>query len=249
MMKWMAYCILVVILAVGLAVASTPLGFVLKRSGIGTLGVGWAQAEGTITRGTISGLFTAQQAIGDVSLRFQPAAILRGHLRYRFDWGGVGGRGQGQLDLRGNGFDLTDLRLRQQVSALEGLMPPVRMIGGEIRLSDAYLHFDRAGCVDAGGRVFSDVLVRLSSQYGRGFGPLEGEVFCREGAVGVSLTSVSEREDRVFVEATYALPDRAQARVEVSTVDTAMSLALSQSGFTPQDGMWVFQARMDGGFQ
>ena len=182
MMKWMAYCILVVILAVGLAVTSTPLGFVLKRSGIGTLGVGWAQAEGTITRGTISGLFTAQQAIGDVSLRFQPAAILRGHLRYRFDWGGVGGRGQGQLDLRGNGFDLTDLRLRQQVSALEGLMPPVRMIGGEIRLSDAYLHFDHAGCVDAGGarllrcadQVIEPVWTRFRSARGRGILPGRG---------------------------------------------------------------------------
>ena len=249
MMKWGAFFLGLLILAGGLIVAYMPLGYLLSRSGLGGLGVGWAQTQGTVTRGTISGLFTAHQAIGDVSLTLQPGALLSGQLRYRVDWGGVGGRGQGVVTVGPEQLQLSELRLRQHISAFESLMPPVRMIGGEIRLSDAALKLDRGGCVEASGQIYSDALIRLSSQYGRGFGPLEGNLSCQNGALGVSLSSLSELEDQVKIVATYSFAGLAEARIEVSTGDSAMALALSQSGFTPQNGLWVLVSRLDGAIQ
>jgi hypothetical protein len=248
-MKWAIYGVAVLLVMVCVALVSMPLGFVLARTGLGGLGIGWSQAQGTIVHGSISGLFTPNQAVGDVGLRLNPTSLLGGTVQYRVEWGGVGGRGQGVLNVRTDEVELSGLRLRQQIAAIEGLMPQVRAIGGEIRLFDAKLRLDATGCAYAEGRVSSDILSRISAQYGRRFGPVEGTLSCRDGDFAVSLFSESDLDDTVRVDASYALTGLAEARIEVSTGDAALALALSQASFTPEDGLWVFESLLDGGFQ
>lgn len=237
-----------VVLIAGL-VAYTPLGFVLERSGLGRTGAGWAQAEGTIMEGRISGLHMSGQPVGDVNLKLRPISLLTLSPKYDVQWGGAGGNGSGVVTITQDSLLAEDLRLQQNVSAIEGLALPVRAIGGTVRLTGASIKLTRAGCERAAGTISTDVLSRLAQQYGREFGAVAGPLSCANGDIQTDLQGISERGDKVSVTARTSLLGQAFFDVAIETFDSDVMLALSQTDFQRQGDAWLYHYETTAGVQ
>ncbi|MEL6829858.1 MAG: type II secretion system protein N, partial [Pseudomonadota bacterium] len=173
-MKLVVYTLLGLIIVLAISVMTVPLGLVVGQLGLGGLGVGWAHTEGTLHRGRINGIFTQQQIIGDVGLELKPLTLLGGGLGYAIDIGGAGMRGTADVTLRPGKLELSDLRARQSIAAMEGLAAPIRAMGGEVRITDGSAVFGREGCERLDANVVSDALTRAAGQYGKVFGPVAG---------------------------------------------------------------------------
>ncbi len=231
--------ILLVVLVITL-IWTVPLELVLRQSGVANPNIGWAQVEGTVRKGRINGLFTSGQAIGDVSLELRPMSLLSLSPVYDVQWGGAGGRGTGVAKISGSTLELSELRLEQQVSAIEGLATPIRAIGGTLRLIDGEAKLSQLGCEHASGEMTTDVLSRAADQYGRDFGALSGPVSCEDGAFVLSMSGQSSNSDRMQMDARASFLGQAEFSTEVSTADTELTLVLSQIGFEFRDGAWRY---------
>ncbi|MDJ0920785.1 MAG: type II secretion system protein N [Henriciella sp.] len=235
--------ILTIIFVLTLALSAllfTPLGFVLSRIGLGSAGIGWAQAEGTLRKGRVDGLFLPGQFVGDVSLELRPLSILYGGLAYDVQWGGASGRGTGVLELRPSRIKGREMRAQLQISAIEGLAPIVRAAGGDVRLQAGSFELSRTGCEAAGGRLTSDVLSRAAQSYGREFGPVEGRLSCENGQFVLDAEGQSQSGDELELDARASLFGAAQVDVKVRTDDDELPLVLSSAQFQLRDGVWSY---------
>jgi hypothetical protein len=239
MRKILLFVVFLVVL-VGSAIAFTPLGFILNQSGLGNTGAGWAKVDGTLAKGRISGLYLNNQPIGDVTLKLRPMSLLGLAPTYDVQWGGAGGRGTGVITLRRNALEAKELRIQQEISALESLAMPVRAIGGTIRLTDGSVKVTRAGCESGTGDVTSNTLSRAAEQYGTQFGPLAGNLSCEGGAFLLAMAGQSEANDTLELDGEATLLGAYKLLVEVTTADQQISFALGQMGFARQNGIWVY---------
>ncbi|MEM9939202.1 MAG: type II secretion system protein N [Pseudomonadota bacterium] len=237
--------VFLVMLAVA-AFAFTPLDFVLSRAGLGSAGIGWAQAEGTLRKGRVDGLFLPNQYVGDVSLELRPLSVLSGSLAYNVQWGGASGRGTGILEIRSNKLKGRDLRAQLQISSIEGLAPIVRAAGGDVRLQDGSFELTRTGCEAAGGRLTSDVLSRAALAYGREFGAVEGVLSCETGDFVLDAEGQSESGDQLELDARASLFGAAEVDVRVRTDDPELPLVLSSAEFQLRDGIWSYRYESGG---
>ncbi|MBR9835534.1 MAG: type II secretion system protein N [Alphaproteobacteria bacterium] len=228
-------------------VAFTPLGFVLERSGLARTGAGWAQVEGTIMQGRISGLHVSGQPVGDVNLKLRPISLLTLSPQYDVQWGGAGGSGSGLITMTQNSLLAEELRLQQNISSIEGLALPVRAIGGTVRLTGASIKLTRTGCERAAGTITTDVLSRFAQQYGRQFGAVQGPLACKNGEVVADLEGRSERGDRLSVAARGSLLGSAVFDAVIETRDTEVMLALSQTEFQRDGDSWRYHYETTGG--
>lgn len=246
MRKLLLLILFVVMLIVGVF-AFTPLGFVLGQSGASGLGVGWAKADGTLMKGRISGLYVGTQPIGDVSLELRPLSLLSLRPSYDIQWGGAGGQGTAVLTLSRSALIGDDVRMRQEIGALEGLDPAVRAMGGSLDISDGAFRLTQTGCSDASGRLSTNTLSTLAAQYGRQFGEIAGPISCENGAFVIAMEGSSESNDRVMIDARAALTGQGEFATRVQTQDAQIIIALTQIGFVRENGEFVYrQARTVG---
>ena len=240
--------ILFILILLGGLVAFTPLGFVLNQSGAAGLGIGWAKADGTLLKGRISGLYAGTQPIGDVSLELRPFSLLSLKPTYDVQWGGAGGQGTGVLTLSRTALEATDLQMRQEISALEGLEPAVRAMGGSLDVTDGTFHLTQAGCEYASGTLSTNTLSTLAAQYGRQFGTVSGPISCEAGAFVLAMAGASDVGDEVNIDARAALTGAGEFATRVRTRDAQIIIALTQIGFVRENGEFVYrQARGVGG--
>ncbi len=232
--------------AVVSAVAFTPLGFVLEKSGAAGAGAGWAQAQGTMLNGKIYGLHIGGQPIGDVSLRLRPVSLLSLAPEFDMQWGGAGGQGAGVLSVSTGRVAVRELRAQQKISSIEGLTAPVRAIGGTLRLTDAAFIITPNGCESASGQISTDAVSKAAEQYGRQFGLVEGALSCIENDVAMSLNGQSERGDKVHVDGRSSLLGESELNAAIVTQDSEIVLALSQVGFVLRDGVWRYRYQQRG---
>lgn len=238
---------IVFILALAVSVVVfTPLDFVLSRVGLGSAGIGWAQAEGTLRKGRVDGLFLPSQFVGDISLELRPLSVFSGGLAYDVQWGGASGRGTGILELRPNGVKGRDLKAQLQISAIEGLAPIIRAAGGDVRLQDGSFELTRTGCQAAGGRLTSDVLTRAAQAYGREFGPVEGGLSCDNGSFMLDAEGQSRNGDELELDARASLVGQAEVEVRVQTDDPELPLVLSSAEFQLRNGIWTYRYESGG---
>ena len=246
MRKLLLLILFVVMLIIGVF-AFTPLGFVLGQSGAGGLGVGWAKADGTLMKGRISGLYVGTQPIGDVSLELRPLSLLSLRPSYDIQWGGAGGQGTAVLTLSRSALIGDDVRMRQEIGALEGLDPAVRAMGGSLDISDGAFRLTQTGCADASGQLSTNTLSTLAAQYGRQFGEIAGPISCENGAFVIAMEGSSESNDRVMIDARAALTGQGEFATRVQTQDAQIIIALTQIGFVRENGEFVYrQARTVG---
>lgn len=245
-MRTLLLSLVFVVCLIAAGVAFTPLGFVLERSGAGNAGAGWAQAEGTLMEGRISGLHVAGQPIGDVNLKLHPMSLLTLAPKYDVQWGGAGSSGSGVITISQSSISAEDLRLQQNVSAIEGLALPVRAIGGTLRLTGGEIQLTRSGCDHAAGELTTDVLTRAAQQYGRQFGSIDGPLTCIEGNILTSLNGLSERGDTVRVDTETSISGASALNVVIETMDSDVMFALSQSDFVREGEAWIYHYETGG---
>lgn len=248
-MRRLLLLILFVIMLIGALFAFTPLGFILGQSGASSLGVGWAKADGTLLNGRISGLYVGTQPIGDVSLELRPASLLTLRPSYDIQWGGAGGQGTAILTLSRSAISADDIRMRQEIGALEGLDPAVRAMGGSLDVSDAAFRLTQTGCESASGRLSTNTLSTLAAQYGRQFGEVAGPISCEEGAFILAMEGTSDAEDRVVIDARAALTGQGAFSTRVQTQDAQIIIALTQIGFERVNGEFVYSQSRNVGLQ
>ncbi|MEM7493248.1 MAG: type II secretion system protein N [Pseudomonadota bacterium] len=246
MIRWIFYLILFCLVVLVGATLLTPLGFVLKQSGVDRSGAGWASAEGSIVQGRINGLYVGTQPIGDVRMTLRPLSLLSGKATYDVTWSGPGGRGSGLLSASRNALELSDVRAQQRVQAIEGLAPAVRAVGGEVRLRDGAAKVTRAGCERASGDISTDTLSLAAKQYGKQFGELSGPISCLEGAFVVNLDGTGPDGDRVTVAASATPLGQTSFAATVTTSDSEISFLLPRLGFERRGDDWQYINNSDG---
>lgn len=240
-MRRLLLLILFVVVLIASLVALTPLGFVLGQSGVGGLGVGWAKADGTLLKGRISGLYAGTQPIGDVRLELRPLSLLSLAPSYDVQWGGAGGQGTAILTLSRSALVGEEVRMRQEISALEGLDPAVRAMGGSLDVSDAAFKLTQTGCESASGQMSTNTLATLAAQYGRQFGEISGPVSCDSGAFVLALQGESDNGDQVAIDARAALTGQGEFATRIQTQDAQIIIALTQIGFERENGAFVYR--------
>lgn len=247
MRKLLFLIVFIFVLILGLA-AFTPLGFVLGQSGVGALGVGWAKTDGTLMKGRISGLYAGTQPIGDVSLELRPLSLLALKPSYDVQWGGASGQGTGVLTISRSGLEAQDLRMRQEIGALENLEPAVRAMGGSLDVDDGAFRLTQTGCETASGTVSTSALSTLAAQYGRQFGTISGPISCENGAFLLALAGQSDAGDSVEIDASAGLTGSGQFETRVQTQDAQIIIALTQIGFVRENGRFVYRQTRRQGF-
>ena len=248
-MRRLLLLIIFVVVLLGGVIAFTPLGFILSQSGAGGLGVGWAKADGTLMKGRISGLYTGTQPIGDVTLELRPLSLLTLRPSYDIQWGGAGGQGTAVLTISRTALIAQDIRMRQEIGALEGLAPAVRAMGGSLDVNDGAFRLTQAGCQSASGQLSTNTLATLAAQYGRQFGEIAGPVSCENGAFVLLMEGESQSNDRVTINARATLVGQGEFSTRVQTQDAQIIIALTQIGFERENGAFVYRQSREVGLQ
>lgn len=248
-MRQLVLLLVFLVILAGAMIAYTPLGFVVGQSGISAAGIGWAKIDGTLTKGRISGLYMGTQPIGDVSLELRPMSLLTLQPSYDVQWGGAGGRGTGILTLSRAALTASDIRMQQEIGALEGLSAPVRAMGGSLRIANGAFRLTQTGCESASGTLSTDTLSTLASQYGRQFGQISGPVSCDTGAFVIEMAGESEAGDRVEIDARAALTGQSDFSTRIDTQDTQIIIALTQVGFQRENGQFIYRQSRAAGLQ
>ncbi len=223
------------------AVASSPLGFIMNQTDLNRMGIGWAKVDGTLRKGRISGLYVQNQPIGDIILTLRLKSLLAFAPIYDVQLGGAGGRGSAILTFRQQSIAVEEVRLQQQIRALEGLDASVRVLGGTLSVRNASFHMNSQGCERASGDVSTDIIRRVGSEYGLRFDDLNGPITCRDGRLTVTLMSESEAGDAVRVDAQTSLLGQAQFEMRIKPVDNQLALGLAQYGFEAEDDVFVYR--------
>ena len=248
-MRRLLLLIVFILVLLGAAIAYMPLGFVLDRSGAGAAGIGWAKVDGTITKGRISGLYISTQPLGDVTLKLRPLSLLSLSPSYDVQWGGAAGRGTGILTFTRTTLIGEEIRMQQEIGALESLSPPVRAMGGQLRVADGSFRLSKTGCEQASGTLSTDALSTLAAQYGRQFGQISGPIDCETGSFLIDMEGRSDAGDEVAIEAKAALTGQGEFVTRIRTQDTQIIIALTQIGFVRENGEFVYRQSRSAGIQ
>ena len=240
-MRKLLLLVLFIIVLLGGLLAFTPLGVVLNQSGASSLGVGWAKADGTLMKGRISGFFVGTQPIGDVSLELKPLSLLSLAPSYDVQWSGAGGQGTADLTLSRSALTAENIRMRQEIGALEGLEPAVRAMGGTLDINEGGFRLSQSGCETATGTLSTNALSTLAAQYGRQFGQISGPISCDTGAFVLAMEGRSNAGDQVNIDARALISGSGDFATRVQTQDTQIILALTQIGFAREDGAFVYR--------
>lgn len=218
-----------------------PLGFALRRLPLNTMGVQWTQSEGTVWNGRIMGVYLNGQPIGDVDVALKPFSLLAFKPEVDMQWGGAGSRGAGTLVLDGGAVEGRDLRLEQQVAALQNIATELRSIGGVFRLSDAAVRIEDGRCESATGQLRSNTLSLAAERFGRDFPALEGAISCENGAFQMNMEGRSKQGDMINIDGHAALYGPSDVEVAVTTSDKDVEAYLASSGFSREDGVWTYR--------
>lgn len=248
-MRRLVLLIIFIAFLIGALISYTPLGFVLNQSGAGAAGIGWAKVDGTIAKGRISGLYIDTQPLGDVNLKLRPLSLLSLRPSYDIQWGGAAGRGTGILTLARGALIGEEIRMQQEIGALESLSPPVRAMGGSLRVAGGSFRLSQTGCDQASGTLSTDTLSTLAAQYGRQFGQISGPISCDTGAFVIDMEGRSDAGDQVEIDARAALTGQGEFTTRISTQDTQIIIALTQIGFVRENGQFVYRQSRSAGIQ
>ena len=234
--------VLAIIALIWFGASRIPMGYVLRKLPLNSMGVQWTQSEGTIWQGRVMGVYFNGQPVGDVDVALKPMSILSLKPTLDVQWGGAGGRGAGTITLiDGDSVEARDLRLQQNISALESLASDVRSIGGTFRVSGAAVRIDDRQCTSASGNLTADTLSIAARQFGREFSDLTGTLGCENGAFDIQMTGDGPAGDSVKIEADATLQGAATIDVVVTTQDSDIEMLLANAGFSREDGAWTYR--------
>ncbi|MEQ8559725.1 MAG: type II secretion system protein N [Henriciella sp.] len=235
--------ILVAIVALAwFAAAQIPLGYALRKAPLNDMGVQWTQSEGTVWDGRIMGVYLNGQPVGDVDVALKPMSLVMFKPSLDVQWGGAGGRGAGTVTLLGgDAVRASDVRLQQNVSALESLSTDLRSVGGTFRLSGGDVRIDGDACTQASGALQTDTLSIAAQQFGREFSDVTGALGCENGAFDLTMTGQGPAGDTIAIDANATLQGEATINVVIDTQDRDIQMFLANAGFSREDGTWTYR--------
>ena len=234
--------VIAILALIGFAAAQIPLGFVLRKLPLNSMGVQWTQSEGTIWNGRIMGVYANGQPVGDVDLSLKPMSLVTFKPELEFQWGGAGGRGAGTIRLLGSdSVEARDVRFQQNVAELEGLANDVRAVGGTIRMSGGAVTIEDGACRSASGNFSADTLSLAAQQFGREFSDLTGTLSCSAGAFDIDLGGEGPAGDRVTIDASATLQGQGTIDVIVETQDREVETLLANAGFSREGEAWTYR--------
>jgi general secretion pathway protein N len=200
-----------------------PLGVAASSFGLAA-----RHSQGTIMSGALRDAALGRIRIGDVNVKLQPLALLKGQVQFALQRGDAPDA-PGLSGSIGSGYSSAFVdRLTASVDG-GGLIDG--MDGSDVRVESLSVNFSHGRCISASG------LVRLSlddTPLGSAIkGGLAGNAECRNGDLFLPLFSASAME-RVFVR--IKGDGRYQATITVSEPSPETTTALGFAGFQPMAG-------------
>lgn len=207
------------------AVALMPAAILMpQRPGVFTYGA----ADGSVWRARFRDVKIGGLQAGEMDWRFSLIDLVQGKMIARVNF--TGGEIEGDTTLLGNWRG--DRRLVANALTLRGAPISQRLkLPGATTIGNLDIYFRDGQCVNAKGNLFSDVLVRTSSNW-RWQGPqLRGAAICAGNVARLDLSGAS---DSGTVRAGLDLsPDgRGVWRVEVRASKPELVAALGAAGFS-----------------
>jgi general secretion pathway protein N len=237
---WFGFVFILVFLCA--AVASVPLSFVMRQSGLAQQGISWQQARGTIWHGQVTGLVVQGDIAGAVEGDFSLWRFVRGEPGHLLHWNGPHGRGTALASLSP---DRVRIRKGQAVVTFDATRISSAFPAQDVslRLSNISADLGRSGCRAASGAVSTDALARVSAVYGAEWPELQGSLSCDGGALVVSVKG--KAADGTQIAAKAYLDGGGQ--LELWDVPDGQTNALLLSGFTNQAGRFVYTQQSGSG--
>lgn len=230
-------------------VASMPLSFVLKRSGVSATGLNWSGAAGTVFSGEMSGVRFGAQPIGDVSLKLQPGEFVKGRVSYKVNWSGLASTGETIVGVGADTVLVSGLNASFAVEHLVGLAGDIRRSGGSATVSNASITFREQACRSAAGTVSTDTVARALTTYGISGGILTGSMACDGPMLQLPVSGETGTGDRIeaLLRVGFAEPSSAEARITTEAAEVGNLLVLQ--GFEPSNGTYTYRREAQlGGF-
>ena len=223
-------------------VASAPLSFILKRSGLVQQGVFWQQARGTVWHGQVTGLSVRGDAIGAVQGDFSLLRMIQGQPGHLIRWSGPQGQGSALAALSGPGIKVRKGRAAMTFDAtrISSVFPAQDV---SLRLSNVSIDATSKGCQSASGDVRTDALSTISAVYGANWPELDGSLSCVDGELVVSVEGRAADGTRIAAKSSL----QGNGRLELWDVPDSQTNALLLAGFTNEAGRFVYMQRGSNG--
>ena len=201
-------------------VASAPLSFILKRSGIVQQGVSWQQARGTIWHGQVTGLSVRGDAIGAVQGDFSLLRMVQGQPGHLIRWSGPQGQGSALAAMSGPGIKVRKGRAAMTFDAtrISSVFPAQDV---SLRLSNVSIDATSKGCQSE----------------------LDGSLSCVDGELVVSVEGRAADGTRIAAKSSL----QGNGRLELWDVPDSQTNALLLAGFTNEAGRFVYMQRVSNG--
>lgn len=223
-------------------IASAPLSFVLKQTGIVEQGVSWQQARGTVWHGQVTGLAVHGDAVGAVQGDFSLMRMIRGQPGHLLRWSGPSGQGSALAALSGDQILIRQGRAMVMFDAarISSLFPAQEV---SLRLSNMSIEATADGCRTASGKVNTDALSRISAVYGANWPDLDGVLSCADGDLVVSVEGRAADGTRISARSSL----QGNGRLELWDVPENQTNALLLAGFTNEAGRFVYMQQLSSG--
>ncbi len=232
------FVLLLVVFAVMACVALlafTPFAVVTDRIGQRFPAVAITAPAGTIWNGQASDVRLGRQSLG--TGRFQQSLIplIGGTLDSRFALSGVSLVAQGQVRFSGSGsLQLSEFRATGQTSELVGLVEDIRDLDGRYAVDIARLIVSDGACVEADGRVWTDLLTNLDVRYQWAGPELEGPLSCENGDIRLSLSGTGDSGEAISVELVGRMDGRGSFNTRIRSAGPELRQAAILLGFQVQ---------------
>lgn len=240
-MRRLVYALLFVAAFAVLLVAGTPISFVLKRSGVGSTGLNWSGAAGTMFSGEMSGVSFGAQPIGDVALKLEAGELLKGRISYEITWSGLATSGRAVVGLGQDTVLLSGLNASLAVEHLVGLSDDIRRSGGSAAISNANVVFRNEACQSAAGTVSTDTVARALAAYGVSGGSLSGEMACDGPMLQLPVLGETGTGDRIEALLRVGLVEPSSVEARIATGSTEVGNLLVLQGFEPVNGTYSYR--------
>ena len=220
---------------VGTLIASVPLSFAMRSSGVTAYGVSWQQARGTIWNGQVTGLGFNGRWVGSAEGDFSFVRLLTGNPAHLVSWSGPEGHGRALVGFSGNALRVEQGQavLSFDATRISAIFPQQSV---SMRLSNVAMKVGRQGCRAASGKAATDAFTQISSAYGATWPDLSGSLTCESGELVVSLEG--QAADGTHIAAKAWL--NGGGRLELWDVPEEQTSALLLAGFTQDAGKYVY---------
>ncbi len=192
----------------------------------------YTNIDGTIWNTTIKHLTVKGTAIGDVDLKLNFTALLKGSLDYAIAFDDEAIRGTlsvkrhlfGKIEVYSN-----SLEIGQSVISRLALLG-VRL-DGTMTFSNAQIVLNKDSCIYSDGTVETNLLRAPAKHFGVTSPDLAGNVVCNGGKLGIVLSGTEPSLGRVSLDLFSLPPNHLSLKARLSPKDAAFVQVLKISGF------------------